>query len=206
MISGVVFWPQPPLLLPEYASAADLGAAVRRAAFEALAAVRPESGPVLLLTGAERCAPLGERVARALLQQAGVGEPDAVIRVAVDADAAAVAEAADRVRAAAAAADGPVTLLVAGDGTARASVGAPERADLETRAADERIAAALAAADPAPLAALTASEGAELLISGRLPWQVAAAALTGRRPRSAYAWFDCPYEVGYHVAAWRMTE
>lgn len=203
MITSVVFWPQPPLLLPEYASACDPAAEVRAAALAALAAGRPETGPVVLLAGAERCQPLGERVGRALLRQAGAGEPADVVRVPVDADAAAVIDAAERVRAAAAA--GPTTLLVAGDGTARPNVRAPERADPEADAADERIAAALAAADPGPLADLDPALATELMISGRAPWQVTAAALTGQAVHPVYAWFARPHEVGYHAAAWRVA-
>lgn len=95
-----------------------------------------------------------------------------------------------------------VALLVCGDGSARGSEKAPGHLDDRAAAYDERVAAALAAGDPAALAALDAALGADLMCSGRAPWQVLAGAAAGAFWRGEVLTAEAPYGVFYAVAMW----
>ena len=104
-----------------------------------------------------------------------------------------------------------VALLAMGDGPARRARAAPHAPDPDADRYDDQVAAALAAADPAALAALDPREDRPLEIAGRAAWQVLAGA-TGDEPgdeqsRDAFAaelrYRGAPFEVSYVVASWR---
>lgn len=97
----------------------------------------------------------------------------------------------------------PVGLLVLGDGSAKHGTAAPGYADDRAPAFESVLAAALATADLDALDALDPRLCTELAVSGREPWQAAAAVA-----REAGAWraetmyFGTPLGVGYHVVVW----
>jgi hypothetical protein len=104
-----------------------------------------------------------------------------------------------------------VALLAMGDGPARRARAAPHAADPEADRYDDQVAGALAAADPAALAALDPREDRPLEIAGRAAWQVLAGA-AGDEPGDEQSQdaFDAelryrgaPFEVSYVVASWR---
>ncbi|MBY8887188.1 class III extradiol dioxygenase subunit B-like domain-containing protein [Streptomyces sp. PTM05] len=95
-----------------------------------------------------------------------------------------------------------VALLIAGDGSARRGLKAPGYYDERAGAFDARAAKALGEADTAALAALEADLAAELLASGRAPWQVLAGAAEDAGLSGRLLYDDAPYGVGYFVAAW----
>lgn len=200
------FLPHPPLLLAEYASLGDPGAALRarcRAVLEELGGMAPDA--LVLLTGAPGASPaidsrppLGLRVGRELL--AGLDLPTPVeLVVPFDARADAIAAAAERLRELGAGRSG---VLVLGDGSARRGEKAPGHLDERSFGVDQQIAEALAAGDPGPLAALDARLAHDLLIAGRAAWQVLAAAME-RPPDTATAQAEDPFGVLYHIALWR---
>jgi hypothetical protein len=96
-----------------------------------------------------------------------------------------------------------VALLALGDGPARRARAAPHAADPEADRYDVQVAGALAAADPAALAALDPGRDRPLEIAGRAAWQV----LAGAAGRDAFAaelsYRGAPFEVSYVVASWR---
>lgn len=200
------FLPHPPLLLGEYASLGDPGAALRarcRAVLKELAGMAPDT--LVVLTGAprtppaiDRRPPLGVRVARELL--AGLDLPAPVdLVVPFDARPDEVADVARQLRELGSGRSG---VLVLGDGSARRGEKAPGHLDERSFEADRRIAEALATGDPGPLAELDARLAEELLIAGRAVWQVLAAAVD-RPPDRATAQAEDPFGVLYHVALWR---
>ncbi|MFC8871236.1 class III extradiol dioxygenase subunit B-like domain-containing protein [Streptomyces sp. NPDC057148] len=97
---------------------------------------------------------------------------------------------------------GRLALLVLGDASACRTLKAPGY--LEERAApfDAEVARALAAADPAALAALDVTLARELKASGRAPWQVLAGAVGDADLAGALLYEDAPYGVGYVAATW----
>jgi hypothetical protein len=104
-----------------------------------------------------------------------------------------------------------VALLAMGDGPARRARAAPHAADPEADRYDDQVAGALAAGDPAALAALDPREDRPLEIAGRAAWQVLAGA-AGDEPGDEQSQdaFDAelryrgaPFEVSYVVASWR---
>lgn len=104
-----------------------------------------------------------------------------------------------------------VALLAMADGSARRTLKAPGYLDERAVPFDDRIARALADADPAALAAVDPAAAGELMAAGRAPWQVlaaaAAAACTGSRSRSwrgALLSYAAPYGVGYFSALWTL--
>jgi aromatic ring-opening dioxygenase LigB subunit len=100
------------------------------------------------------------------------------------------------------AADGsPAALLVLGDGAATHTPRAPGAFDERAAGYDRGVADALAAGDAAALGALDPTLSDELLVAGRVPWQVLAGAL----PHPSAARLEhssAPYGVAYHVALW----
>ena len=96
----------------------------------------------------------------------------------------------------------PVALLVMGDGSARRHEKAPGYADPRAAPFDRRVAGALAAGDPAVLAALDPGLAADLWVAGRAPWQVLAGAAGPSRRAAVLRYDDAPYGVGYFVASW----
>lgn len=92
-------------------------------------------------------------------------------------------------------------LLVMGDGSARRETESPGYLDERAVAFDQCVTRLLAAADVDGLLALDPRLAADLLVAGRAPWQVAAAAVT-QPVRADVLYDDAPYGVGYFVAGW----
>lgn len=104
-----------------------------------------------------------------------------------------------------AATDGPVGLLVVGDGAATHTARAPGSLDERAAPFDDAVAAALGSADAVALAGLDAGLAAELWASGRAPWQVLAGVVRGRPGghwRGELLHSSVPFGVAYHVAVW----
>jgi hypothetical protein len=97
-------------------------------------------------------------------------------------------------------ADGPVGLLVLGDGSPRHGDRAPSRPDDRARGFDDAVHKALANADPEALLALDQQLAAELGAEGRAPWQVLAG--LGGEWTCVKSELMVPYGVAYHVAVW----
>jgi aromatic ring-opening dioxygenase LigB subunit len=97
--------------------------------------------------------------------------------------------------------DERVALLVMGDGTARRSVSAPGYVDERAEGFDAAVAAALKTADADALLALDPHLGDELLVAGRVAWQVLAGA-AGNGCTGELLYDEAPYGVGYFVATW----
>ncbi|CAL9603060.1 class III extradiol dioxygenase subunit B-like domain-containing protein [Streptomyces sp. enrichment culture] len=97
---------------------------------------------------------------------------------------------------------GRTALLVLGDASACRTLKAPGYLDERAAPFDAEVGRALAAADPAALAALDVALARELKVSGRAPWQVLAGAAQGADLAGALLYEDAPYGVGYAVAAW----
>jgi hypothetical protein len=98
-----------------------------------------------------------------------------------------------------------VALLVMGDGSARRGEKAPGYDDPRARPYDDAVARALATADLAALRGLDPGLAAELLASGRAPWQVLAGAAAGTGWRGDLSYYAAPYGVAYFVAGWRPS-
>jgi hypothetical protein len=95
-----------------------------------------------------------------------------------------------------------VALLVMGDGSACRGLKSPGYDDPRAQPYDEGVARALAAADVAALRGLDPVLSAELLVAGRAPWQVLAAACDGDAWRGELTYYAAPYGVAYFVATW----
>jgi hypothetical protein len=96
-----------------------------------------------------------------------------------------------------------VAILAMGDGPARRARQAPGAADPEADRYDERVSAALAAADASTIATLDPSLDAELFVAGRAAWQVLAGA-AGTSEFTGYLHYcAAPFEVSYYAATWR---
>jgi hypothetical protein len=98
-----------------------------------------------------------------------------------------------------------LALLAMGDGPARRARGAPHAADPEADRYDDQVAAALAAADPAALAALDPRQDHPLEIAGRAAWQVLAGAADQDAFDAELRYRGAPFEVSYLVASWRRA-
>ena len=102
-----------------------------------------------------------------------------------------------------------VALLAMGDGPARRARAAPGAADPEADRYDDQVAAALAAPDPAALAALDPGQDRPLHVAGRAAWQVLAGAAGDERSQDAFdaelRYRGAPFEVSYVVASWRRA-
>lgn len=101
-------------------------------------------------------------------------------------------------------ADGPVGLLVLGDGAATHTLKAPGYFDRRAAELDRAVAAALAAADPDALLDLDPELAGELRVAGREAWQVGAAAAQVLAPawQGELLYSAAPFGVAYHVALW----
>jgi hypothetical protein len=95
-----------------------------------------------------------------------------------------------------------VALLAMGDGCARPAREAPGMPDREAQEYDEEIAEALAAADARWLARLDPALDDELVVAGRVAWQVLAGAAGGTRLDGRLLCLAAPYGVTYLVASW----
>ena len=102
-----------------------------------------------------------------------------------------------------------VVLLALGDGPARRARAAPHAADPEADRYDDRLASALAAADPGALAALDPRQDRPLEVAGRAAWQVLAGAAGDQQGQHAFEaelrYRGAPFEVSYVVASWRRA-
>ncbi|HEY5185852.1 MAG TPA: hypothetical protein VIM19_13305, partial [Actinomycetes bacterium] len=84
---------------------------------------------------------------------------------------------------------------------------APGALDERAGAFEAAVADALGTADRGALAGLDAGLAAALMVSGRAPWQVAAAAWTEPQPPVGRLLAHTqPYGVGYLVATWTPAE
>jgi hypothetical protein len=95
-----------------------------------------------------------------------------------------------------------VGLLVLGDGSACRTLKAPGYLDPRAEPYDAAVTAALAKADVDAIRALDPVLSAELMVTGRAPWQVLAAAAAGRPWTGDVLYDDAPYGVQYTVATW----
>lgn len=95
-----------------------------------------------------------------------------------------------------------VAMLVMGDGTARRTEKAPGTLDPRAAAFDATVSRALAAADCDALLDLDAGLAEELMVAGRVSWQVLAGAAWGLPWDAVVTYDDAPYGVGYFVATW----
>jgi hypothetical protein len=204
VIGAVAVVPSAPLLLPEYTGRVDAGAALRERSLDVVRAVLPPrgSGSRLVLVFATDREPrstrasLGSRVGTHLLDLVGA-EADDVVEVAWDAPV-------DGCRAsgtALGAGPGEVALVVVADGSARRGEKAPGHLDERSLDVDRELVDALRAADPDRLLALDAQLCADLLVHGRAPLQVAAAAIAASgRMRCVDLEAEDPFGVLYVTA------
>ncbi len=98
-----------------------------------------------------------------------------------------------------------VALLAMGDGPACRARAAPGAADPEADRYDDRVAGALATADPGALAALDPRQDGPLEVAGRAAWQVLAGAAGQGAFDSELRYRGVPFEVSYLVASWRRA-
>jgi hypothetical protein len=94
-------------------------------------------------------------------------------------------------------------LIVMGDGSAYRNI-TSEYADPRAEAFDLAVASALDAADPEALLAIDVGVATQLLVAGRAPWQVLAAAVlaTNAKWRGEVLYTAAPYGINYLVASW----
>lgn len=101
--------------------------------------------------------------------------------------------------------DDAVGLLVVADGSFGLSAGAPGGQIAGAAAVQDRLDAAIAAADLDTIEALDETEATEAGIDGRAAWQVAAAAWRAAAPEefsTESVYCAAPFGVGYQVAWW----
>ncbi len=238
MLIAAAVCPHPPLLIPEATGAPGSGDAeldrLRTACHQAVAALlagRPDL--IVVAGGAERTAefpthtpgrlhdfgipfavgpaghdasalPLSLTIGKWLLSEHGA-PPAAWWGIASDAPTAECLQLGEKLAALAP----RVALLAMGDGPARRARAAPHAADPEADRYDDQVAGALAAADPAALAALDPDEDRPLEIAGRAAWQVLAGAAGDEQGQDAFdaelRYRGAPFEVSYVVASWRRA-
>jgi hypothetical protein len=238
MLIAAAVCPHPPLLIPQATGAPGSGDAeldrLRTACHQAVAALlagRPDL--IVVAGGAERTAefppqtpgrlhdlgipftvgaagqdasalPLSLTIGKWLLSEHGA-PPAAWWGIASDAPPAECLQLGEKLAALAP----RVALLAMGDGPARRARAAPHAADPEADRYDDQVAGALAAADPAALAALDPREDRPLEIAGRAAWQVLAGAAGDEQGRDAFdaelRYRGAPFEVSYVVASWRRA-
>jgi hypothetical protein len=219
----VAFCPSPPLLLPEVEGrAAPETAALRQACDDAVTAMLAWAPEVVVVVGHGaagerfgpgdagdlrgygvdvpapfagpvrpdgRSTPLPHTIGARLLDRAGF----AGTRVGVDpSDLARVNRDLPE----------PVGFLVMGDGSARRTVKAPGYLDEAAGPFDAAVARALAAGDPAALAALDPADGERLLAAGVPAWRAVGRLFSGRPVTARLHYDDAPFGVGYLVADW----
>jgi hypothetical protein len=95
-----------------------------------------------------------------------------------------------------------VALLAMGDGPGCRARGVPGATDPAADRYDGQVTAALAAADPAALAALDPRRDQELFVAGRAAWQVLAGAASAGAFTAELRYAAAPFEVSYYVATW----
>ena len=234
MLIAAAVCPHPPLLVPEATGAAGAGdpeldrlRAVCREAVAALLATAPDlivvAGPAAhtaeyppqavaslrefgipypaAVPGpGTQSLPLALTVGKWLLAQAGTGT--AWWGIATDAPPAECLELGGKLAALAP----RVGFLVLGDGPGRRARNAPGAADFAAAVYEDRVAAALAAADHDGLAALPPAQDAELFSTGRPAWQVLAGAAAGAAFDAELRYAGAPFEVAYFVASWHRRD
>jgi hypothetical protein len=137
--------------------------------------------------------PLSAQVGEHLLALADVDLPTSYVECTDGSPALAVRDAEESATA----------LLVLGDGAAARSQGAPGHIDERSFAYDDALAHALASGDAAALAALgRTAEAADLMVTGRHTWPVAAELLPGPSKAELLHRSD-PFGLTYVVATWR---
>lgn len=180
MITAVAVVPSAPALLPRYTGRVDALADLRAAAVEAVRAARAGADRVVLVAATDRdprhtMAPLGQRVGEHLLDLAGGIVADDVAVVPWDSPVEQCRTAGTELgRGGAGTAS---ALVVVADGSARRGEKAPGHLDERAFAFDDALVGALRGGDPATLLDLDPVLGADLLAHGRVPLQVAAAAM-----------------------------
>ncbi|WP_231116307.1 class III extradiol ring-cleavage dioxygenase family protein [Motilibacter rhizosphaerae] len=226
MAAAVV--PSPPALVPELASGAAGELDELRAACDAavaalvahapdhvvVVATAPSTGPReaderadlaaygldLRLGGGEGPGrfPLGSALGAWLLGRAGWTGPVEHLGVATDEPTATCLALGQAL----ADGSGRTALLCVGDGSARRGPGSPRWPDERAVPWDTAVEEALAAGDPAALAALDPALAVELAVDGRAPWQVLAGAAAGRSWSGELRCSCAPWGVAYAVASW----
>jgi hypothetical protein len=234
VISGAVFCPQPPLLVPAVASGAapeldDLRAACR------LAITRGGDGRQAVLLGAGAVSMSHSPLSRGTFASFGVpgelrlGAPTCggaldlppsltvgawLVQDALGPRSGAVAFSVGPDFAASRAAvellelaeTREIALIVLGDGSARRGIKAPGYLDGRAEQFDAGVAAALGTGDAAALESLDSVLGAELLAAGVPAWRAAAALLAGGRYDADLLYDAAPYGVAYFVAVWAARD
>ncbi|MFC0531157.1 class III extradiol dioxygenase subunit B-like domain-containing protein [Phytohabitans kaempferiae] len=147
--------------------------------------------------------PLSLSVGAWLINRAFVPVPEVIRRFATVSDTAPVEECVTYARRLGS--DVPWALLVMGDGSARRGTGAPGYDDQRARPYDEMVERALATADLDALLGLDPVLSADLMVAGRAPWQVLAAAAAGGEWRATMEYSGAPYGVAYFVASWERV-
>jgi len=204
VISSVAVVPSAPLLLPEYTGRTDAGAALRDRSVDVVRGALPVRGSdarIVLVAATDRDPrsarpPLGRRVGTRLLDLAGT-EADEVVEVPWDAPV----EGCRAAGGALGAGPGDVSLVVVADGSARRGEKAPGHLDERSFDVDRALVDALRAADTDALLALDPQLCADLLVHGRAPLQVAAAAVSASgRMRCTDLEVEDPFGVLYVTA------
>ena len=95
-----------------------------------------------------------------------------------------------------------IRFVVVGDGSACHTLKAPGYLDDRASGWDAKVHDAFSRLDAPTLTGLEPEIAAELLASGRAPWQVLAGAARDASVHETDAWFDAPFGVGYHVVRW----
>jgi hypothetical protein len=219
----VAFCPQPPLLLPAVSGLPGAALTELRAAATAAVATLLAAGPAVVLVVGEgadgvRLGPGDSGSLRGLgvdldVPFAGPAVPGgrpvplphlvgAWLLDAAGHTGARVGVGPGDLAAALSGAPGPVGVLAMGDGSARRTEKAPGALDPAAGPFDAAVAAALAAGDPAALAALDPAEGQRLLAAGVPVWRAVGTALAGRTFRAQVGHDAAPFGVGYLVATW----
>lgn len=147
--------------------------------------------------------PLSLSVGAWLINRAFVPVPSVTYRFAAIAESAPVEECA--ALAGRLAPEGPWALLVMGDGSSCRGTSAPGYDDPRALPYDESVERALATADLDALRGLDPALSADLLVGGRAPWQVLAAAAAGGTWHATMEYSGAPYGVAYFVASWERA-
>lgn len=194
-VRAVAFIPGAPLLLRELTGAVDVAASLRGVVAAAVAEVTSLGGDVIIVVPADQ--PVAEQVARRALGP-DQGAPVSVVEIAPHETRARCAEIGREL------AERACVLIVVGGGSARRSVAAPGYLDERAQPFDADLAAALRDVDLETLANVDPALAAELLVDGRAPWQVAAAAVAASPERLRLGtWHDeDPFGVLYLVGTW----
>lgn len=226
MITGAAFCPHPPVLVPELAqgAAAELDE-LRDACRDAIRRIAAP-GVSFLVLGAGESTGRHDPTARGSFAGYGVDldvplgsdEPGAVelplslavgawlLRNALGPNCGARGWSIGPEGLGAPPADGPVALLVMGDGSARRSLKAPGYLDDRAGAFDAAIAAILAEGDAAALTGIDEGLATELLAAGAPAWRAAGTLLLDAEWEAELLADVAPYGVGYLAAAWTRRD